>query len=188
MAAPPCHAYVTTYVTAAGPPPPQALHGLGRRCAVLGCAQFTWGAAAVLTAVFCIIWPVMTIPAGVFSLGYFYFFIILSLAWGLVRTPFSLPLFARWTNHLCQWPPLGHCSCCRHSPSQKACCMRVGPCCPALRSIVCSACSCPLRCCLHALHPGVAVLAAGTTGKSRSCRAGGVWPWSSEAFRPEAKP
>ena len=60
---------------------------------MLGCAQFTWGAAAVLTAVFCIIWPVMTIPAGVFSLGYFYWFVILSMAWGLVRTPSPLPMF-----------------------------------------------------------------------------------------------
>ena len=64
------------------------LQSLSRRCVGLGCAQFTWGAAAVLTAVFCIIWPVMTIPAGVFSLGYFYFFVILSMAWGLVRAYF----------------------------------------------------------------------------------------------------
>ena len=34
----------------------------------------------------------MTIPAGVFSLGYFYFFVILSMAWGLVRTPSPLPV------------------------------------------------------------------------------------------------
>ncbi len=47
--------------------------------------QFTWIAAGVLTLVFCIIWPIMTIPAGVFSLGYFYWFVILSLCWGLVR-------------------------------------------------------------------------------------------------------
>ena len=93
------------------------LQSLSRRCVGLGCAQFTWGAAAVLTAVFCIIWPVMTIPAGVFSLGYFYFFVIVwpvmtipagvfslgyfyffvpvdgvSMAWGLVRTPSPLPV------------------------------------------------------------------------------------------------
>jgi hypothetical protein len=29
--------------------------------------------------------PLLTIPAGVFSLGYFYFFVILSIIWGAVR-------------------------------------------------------------------------------------------------------
>ena len=53
--------------------------------------QYTWIAAGVMTVVFCIIWPVMTIPAGVFSLGYFYWFVILSLIWGLVR---ALSLFS----------------------------------------------------------------------------------------------
>ena len=62
--------------------------------------QFTWIAAGVLTLVFCIIWPVMTIPAGVFSLGYFYWFVILSLCWGLVR-PLPTPKTPRCNDPAC---------------------------------------------------------------------------------------
>ena len=61
----------------------------------MSCLQFTWIAAGVLTLVFCVIWPVMTIPAGVFSLGYFYWFVILSLCWGLIAAVIAifLPLW-----------------------------------------------------------------------------------------------
>ncbi|KAI8110954.1 hypothetical protein M9434_004528 [Picochlorum sp. BPE23] len=50
-----------------------------------------WGFSAVLI----IIWPVLTLPAGVFSVGYFTFWVILSLIWGLAATiaGFSVPLW-----------------------------------------------------------------------------------------------
>ena len=41
-----------------------------------------WGTTLVLI----IIWPCLTLPAGVFSKGYFTFWVILSLIWGLVGT------------------------------------------------------------------------------------------------------
>ena len=151
-------------------------------CCVGGCAQFTWGAAAVLTVVFCIIWPVMTIPAGVFSLGYFYFFVILSLAWGLVRTPFSLPVFVHWTNHPCQCHPwafalIANTKLCLPVPiSLLLASWPVLPRVAQRASVVCSACSYPSGCCLHALYPGLAVPAARPTGGAGRSRAGGGWP------------
>eukprot|EP00890_Picochlorum_soloecismus_P004015 jgi/Picsp_1/4614/NSC_01984-R1_urea active transporter-like protein len=50
-----------------------------------------WG----FTAVLIILWPVLTLPAGVFSKGYFTFWVILSLIWGLVATiaGFGVPLW-----------------------------------------------------------------------------------------------
>ncbi|EIE23218.1 urea active transporter [Coccomyxa subellipsoidea C-169] len=46
----------------------------------------TWIAAGVLSVVFCIIWPVLTIPAGAFSKGYFTFFVIISIIWALIAS------------------------------------------------------------------------------------------------------
>lgn len=54
----------------------------------------------MLTAVFCIIWPVLTIPAGVFNLGYFYFFTILAIMWGMVRFD---PLLLAAASILLDW-------------------------------------------------------------------------------------
>ena len=50
-----------------------------------------WG----FTAVLIILWPVLTLPAGVFSVGYFTFWVILSLIWGLAATiaGFAWPLW-----------------------------------------------------------------------------------------------
>ena len=54
--------------------------------------QYTWIVAGVLSFVFCVGWPLLTIPAGVFSLGYYRFFVILSLIWALVSPlPVTLP-------------------------------------------------------------------------------------------------
>lgn len=57
--------------------------------------QYTWIAAGILTVIFCIIWPVLTIPAGVFSKGYFSFFVILSIIWGFAAAIIAifLPLW-----------------------------------------------------------------------------------------------
>ena len=50
-----------------------------------------WGFSGVLI----IFWPVLTLPAGVFSKGYFTFWVILSLIWGLAATiaGFSVPIW-----------------------------------------------------------------------------------------------
>ncbi len=50
-----------------------------------------WGFSGVLI----ILWPLLTLPAGVFSVGYFTFWVILSLIWGLAATiaGFSVPLW-----------------------------------------------------------------------------------------------
>jgi len=50
-----------------------------------------WG----FTAVLIVLWPVLTLPAGVFSKGYFTFWVILSLIWGLMATiaGFGVPLW-----------------------------------------------------------------------------------------------
>jgi len=50
-----------------------------------------WG----FTAVLIILWPVLTLPAGVFSKGYFTFWVVLSLLWGLMATiaGFCVPLW-----------------------------------------------------------------------------------------------
>ena len=47
------------------------------------------------TAVIVIAWPVLSLPAGVFSEGYFHFWVALSIIWGLVSTLFVvfLPLY-----------------------------------------------------------------------------------------------
>lgn len=47
------------------------------------------------TVVIVIIWPVLSLPAGVFSEGYFNFWVALSILWGLVSTLFVvfLPLW-----------------------------------------------------------------------------------------------
>lgn len=47
------------------------------------------------TVVIVILWPVLSLPAGVFSEGYFDFWVALSILWGLVSTMFVvfLPLY-----------------------------------------------------------------------------------------------
>lgn len=45
-------------------------------------ARVCWGMSLVLI----LLWPLLTLPAGVFSLGYFQFWVILSIIWGFVAT------------------------------------------------------------------------------------------------------
>src|SRR5687767_7095695 len=47
-----------------------------------------WGATAVLI----ILWPLLTLPAGVFSKSYFTFWVVLSLVWGLLATAVGIIL------------------------------------------------------------------------------------------------
>ena len=44
-----------------------------------------WG--SVLAVVLIIVWPLLALAAGSFSRSYFYFWVILSIIWGLVRAP-----------------------------------------------------------------------------------------------------
>ena len=55
-----------------------------------------WGFSGLLI----IVWPVLTLPAGVFSKGYFTFWVILSLIWGLVATiaGFTVPIWESRTT------------------------------------------------------------------------------------------
>lgn len=46
---------------------------------------FIWRWGGGLTIILLIVWPVMALPPGVFDKGYFYFWVILSIIWGLVR-------------------------------------------------------------------------------------------------------
>ncbi|GBG60780.1 hypothetical protein CBR_g12518 [Chara braunii] len=51
-----------------------------------------------LTIICIIIWPLLSLPAGVFSKGYFSFWVIVSLIWGTVATAITilLPLYESW--------------------------------------------------------------------------------------------
>lgn len=44
--------------------------------------KWTWVWAGSISTLVFAIWPLLTLPAGVFSLGYFSFWVALSLAWG----------------------------------------------------------------------------------------------------------
>lgn len=52
---------------------------------------YCWGMSFIL----CLFWPLLTLPAGVFSSGYFTFWVILSIVWGLLAAivGFTLPLW-----------------------------------------------------------------------------------------------
>lgn len=49
-----------------------------------------WG--SVLAVVLIIVWPLLALAAGSFSRPYFYFWVIISIIWGLVSTPLTLSL------------------------------------------------------------------------------------------------
>ena len=49
-----------------------------------------WG--SVLAVVLIIVWPLLALAAGSFSRPYFYFWVIISIIWGLVSTPLALSL------------------------------------------------------------------------------------------------
>ena len=78
--------------------------------------------------------PLLTIPAGVFSLGYFYFFVILSIIWGVVRLlshtfcTFMAAVLAGADKDACSLP---------RNPGLHAC---------SYTQHRCSACSWPVKC------------------------------------------
>jgi hypothetical protein len=49
-----------------------------------------WG--SVLSVIFLVLWPVLTIPAFAFGESYFYFWVVLSILWGIVATTVSIAL------------------------------------------------------------------------------------------------
>lgn len=55
-----------------------------------------WGAG--FTIVIAILWPLLTLPAGEFSLGYFTFWAVVAIAWGTVGSAviIALPLIESW--------------------------------------------------------------------------------------------
>lgn len=65
---------------------PEEEAGLERAMKIIS----SWGFG--LTILLVIVWPVLTIPAGVFSQGYFTFWVILSFLWGILSTAAMLIL------------------------------------------------------------------------------------------------
>lgn len=47
-----------------------------------------WG----LTLILIVVWPLLTLPAKVFSQGYFTFWVILSITWGIIGTVVGITL------------------------------------------------------------------------------------------------
>ncbi|GIL54634.1 hypothetical protein Vafri_10364 [Volvox africanus] len=48
--------------------------------------KFTWATGGTLTLLLLILWPVLTLPAKVFNQGYFTFWVILAMIWGIVAS------------------------------------------------------------------------------------------------------
>ncbi|KAG2494461.1 hypothetical protein HYH03_007513 [Edaphochlamys debaryana] len=48
--------------------------------------KFTWATGGVLTLVLLILWPILALPAKVFNQGYFTFWIIIAMIWGIVAS------------------------------------------------------------------------------------------------------
>merc|ERR1712050_682257 len=58
--------------------------------------KWGWG----FTLIMVVIWPVLSIPAGVFTKDYFAFWVFVSLAWSFVASfvIISLPLYESWDS------------------------------------------------------------------------------------------
>jgi len=56
--------------------------------------------AFIITFVLVVVWPLLTIPAGIFSEGYFFFWVLLSLSWGVFAGVVitMLPLLESWDD------------------------------------------------------------------------------------------
>ncbi|KAG2450802.1 hypothetical protein HYH02_004639 [Chlamydomonas schloesseri] len=48
--------------------------------------KFTWATGGTLTLVLLILWPILALPAKVFSEGYFTFWVIIAMIWGIVAS------------------------------------------------------------------------------------------------------
>lgn len=60
--------------------------------------RFTWKTGGALTAVLLVIWPILTLPAKVFSQGYFTFWVIVAMIWGICAACICilLPIYEAW--------------------------------------------------------------------------------------------
>ncbi|KAG2496328.1 hypothetical protein HYH03_005559 [Edaphochlamys debaryana] len=60
--------------------------------------SFTWATGGTLTLVLLICWPILALPAKVFSQGYFTWWIILAMIWGIVASVICilLPIVEAW--------------------------------------------------------------------------------------------
>ncbi|GLC42950.1 hypothetical protein PLESTB_000288600 [Pleodorina starrii] len=54
--------------------------------------RFTWASGGVLTLIFLILWPLLALPAGIFSEGYFTFWVMLAMVWGIVASAVCIML------------------------------------------------------------------------------------------------
>ncbi len=48
--------------------------------------KFTWATGGALTLILLIGWPILALPAKVFSEGYFTFWVIIAMVWGIVAS------------------------------------------------------------------------------------------------------
>ena len=57
-----------------------------------------WNASIITSIILIVVWPLLSVPAGVFSKGYFAFWVFISLVWGLTATTviIVLPLYESW--------------------------------------------------------------------------------------------
>ncbi|PNH09887.1 Urea-proton symporter DUR3 [Tetrabaena socialis] len=54
--------------------------------------RFTWAVGGSLTLVLLILWPVLALPAKVFSQGYFTFWVMIAIVWGIVASAVCIVL------------------------------------------------------------------------------------------------
>ena len=69
---------------------------------------YLWGWAGPLSFIILFAWPLLALPAGVFSKGYFVFWVVITLIWGWVALLAStlLPLWesrSAWRVVLTPW-------------------------------------------------------------------------------------
>ena len=57
--------------------------------------KFTWATGGTLTLVLLILWPILALPAKVFSEGYFTMWVVIAMIWGIVASTVCivLPVF-----------------------------------------------------------------------------------------------
>ena len=61
-------------------------HGPDSAAAMEHAYKFVLRYGSILAVVLIIVWPLLALAAGTFSKPYFYFWVIISIIWGLVRS------------------------------------------------------------------------------------------------------
>ncbi|EFJ41619.1 hypothetical protein VOLCADRAFT_68028, partial [Volvox carteri f. nagariensis] len=54
--------------------------------------RFTWATGGSLTLILLVLWPILALPAGVFSEAYFTFWVMVALVWGIVASAVCIML------------------------------------------------------------------------------------------------